>query len=35
MDWTLWMPVVAVVLTFALLGGVVLLAHGNRYGGRP
>jgi hypothetical protein len=32
MDWTFWMPVAAVVLTVAALGGVVCLAHKNRYG---
>ena len=35
MDWTFWMPAVAVVLTFAALGGVIFLAHKNRHGGRP
>jgi hypothetical protein len=35
MNWTFWMPVVAVVMTIAALGGVVCLAHKNRYGGRP
>ena len=35
MDWTFWMPAVAVALTFAALGGVIFLAHKNSSVGRP